>query len=38
VVTLLSATAVIALLILLLGKTRIPELIESTDTETVVMH
>jgi DHA1 family bicyclomycin/chloramphenicol resistance-like MFS transporter len=38
VVTLLSATAVIALLILLLGKTRIAEMIESTDTETVVMH
>jgi len=38
VVTLLSATAVIALLILLLGKTRIPAMIENTDTETVVMH
>jgi DHA1 family bicyclomycin/chloramphenicol resistance-like MFS transporter len=38
VVTLLSATAVVALLILLVGKTRIGEMIESTDTETVVMH
>ena len=38
IVTLLSATALLALLILLVGKTRIPELIESTDTETVVMH
>jgi DHA1 family bicyclomycin/chloramphenicol resistance-like MFS transporter len=38
IVTLLSATALLALFILLVGKTRIPELIESTDTETVVMH
>jgi DHA1 family bicyclomycin/chloramphenicol resistance-like MFS transporter len=38
IVTLLSATAVIALLILLLGKTRIAEMIESEETETVVMH
>ncbi len=38
IVTLLSATAVIALLILLVGKTRIAEMVESTDTETVVMH
>jgi MFS transporter, DHA1 family, multidrug resistance protein len=38
VVTLLSATAVVALLILLVGKTRITEMIESDETETVVMH
>jgi MFS transporter, DHA1 family, multidrug resistance protein len=38
IVTLLSATAVIALLILLLGKTRIAEMIESEETDTVVMH
>ncbi len=38
VVTLLSATAVVALLILLIGKTRITEMIESNETETVVMH
>jgi len=38
VVTLLAATAALALLLLLLGRTRIEEMIESTDTETVVMH
>jgi MFS transporter, DHA1 family, multidrug resistance protein len=38
VVTLLSATAVVALLILLVGKTRITEMIESDETETVVIH
>jgi DHA1 family bicyclomycin/chloramphenicol resistance-like MFS transporter len=38
IVTLLSATAALALVILLVGKTSIPGLIESTDTETVVMH
>jgi DHA1 family bicyclomycin/chloramphenicol resistance-like MFS transporter len=38
IVTLLSATALVALLILLLGKTRITAMIESEETETVVMH
>lgn len=38
VVTLLSATAVVALLILLVGKTRITAMIESEETDTVVMH